>query len=49
MQTAVTYTMENGNGFTFNPDTKLLTAESKGTVVSNVTSSNTITKSAVAT
>lgn len=49
MQTAVTYTMENGNGFIFNPDTKLLTAESKGTVVSNVTSSNTITKCAVAT
>ena len=49
MQTAITYTMENGNGFTFNPDTKLLTAESKGTVVSDITSSNTITKSVVAT
>lgn len=49
MQTAITYTMENGNGFIFNPDTKLLTAESKGTVVSDITSSNTITKSVVAT
>lgn len=49
MQTAITYTMENGNGFTFNPNTKLLTAESKGTVVSNITTSNTITKCAVAT
>ena len=49
IQTAVTYQMENGNGFILNPDTKLLTAESKGGVPSNVTSSNTITKSVIAT
>ncbi len=44
VQSSVTYSMEEGNGFYLNPQTKMLVVSSKGTEISNVTTSNTITK-----